>query len=251
MTVNGMATATCLILVTVETFDTQIRYGCRRFFVLTFNAGPCFTSHMEPQTWPSAVIHQSSQCCCLPYLQSSKKPKSSWCCNVRCFSRLPNSMYSTSQHFQLVYFCRFATFSKARHAVIYGVGSLDDRITPNVQKHVGACEAGLQKTVVSTCNSCTSMIRFLCSDKYVNTKLLAPLDLLSNALALQNGGGLAGAQPPPFEKHGQRSEQTGFLQTLNKVVFLHRACITKQRGVGRAATPHLPNMDEDQNSISS
>ena len=30
-----------------------------------------------------------------------------------------------AQHFQLVYFCRFATFSKARHAVIYSVGSLD------------------------------------------------------------------------------------------------------------------------------
>ena len=82
-------------------------------------------------------------------------------------------MYSTSQHFQLVYFSRFATFSKARHAVIYGVGSLDDRSTPSVQKHVGTCEAGLQKTVVRTYNSCTSMIRLLCLDKYVNTKLLA------------------------------------------------------------------------------
>ena len=54
-------------------------------------------------------------------------------------------MYSTSQHFELVYFCRFATVSKARHAVIYGVGSLADRSTPNVQKHVGACGAGLPK----------------------------------------------------------------------------------------------------------
>ena len=41
------------------------------------------------------------------------------------FSRIPNAMYSSSQHFQLVYFCRFATFSKARHAVLYSVGSID------------------------------------------------------------------------------------------------------------------------------
>ena len=50
MTVTGMATATRLIPVTIETFDRQIRYGCRRFFVLTFNAGPCFTSQMEPRS---------------------------------------------------------------------------------------------------------------------------------------------------------------------------------------------------------
>ena len=77
---------------------------------------------------------------------------------------------------------------------MYGVGSLDDRSTPNIQRHVGACEAGLQKLVVRTCSSCTSMIIFLCLDKYVKRKLLAHLDLLSNALALQNAGG--GGSPP-------------------------------------------------------
>ena len=68
MTDTGMATATRLIPVTVDTFDTQIRYRCRRFFVLTLHAGPCFISQTDPQTWPNAVIHQSSQWCCSPYL---------------------------------------------------------------------------------------------------------------------------------------------------------------------------------------
>ena len=134
-------------------------------------------------------------------------------------------MYSTSQHFQLVYFCRFATFSKARHAAIYGVGSLDDTSTSNVQKHVGACEGGLPKTV-RTCSSCTSMIRFLCLHKYVNTKLVAHLDLLSNALASQTGA-------PPFEKHGQRSEHTSFLQLLN-MFFCILLAVRNSGGLGGA-----------------
>ena len=62
------------------------------------------------------------------------------------------------------------------------------------------------------------MIRFRCLDNYVNTKLLAHLDLLSNAIALQNGGGVGGAQRPPFEKHGQRSEHTSFL-TVDRLFF--------------------------------
>ena len=62
-------------------------------------------------------------------------------------------------------------------------------------------------------------------DKYVNTKLLAHLDLLSNALALQNDGGWRG-RSAPFEKHGQRSDHTSFL-TVDRLFFVHRACITK------------------------
>ena len=84
-------------------------------------------------------------------------------------------------------------FSKARHTAIYGVGSLDDRSTSGVQKHVEACEDGRQKTVVRTYSSCTSMRRILFLDEYVNTK--------------------------SFEKHGQRSEHTGFLQPLNMLLF--------------------------------
>ena len=68
MTVTKMATATRLIPVTVDTFDTPQRYGCRRFVLLTLNAGPCFTSQLESQTWLNAVIYQSSQRCCLLYL---------------------------------------------------------------------------------------------------------------------------------------------------------------------------------------
>ena len=64
---------------------------------------------------------------------------------------------------------------KISNCVSYGVGSLDDRSSPSVQKHVGFYEVGLQKTVVGTCSSCTIMIPFLCLDKYVNTKLLAYL----------------------------------------------------------------------------
>ena len=88
--------------------------------------------------------------------------------------------------FQLVYFCRSATFSRARHAVTDGVGSLDDRGTPNVLR------GWASKAVVKTCSYCTSMIGFRCLDDYVNTKLLAHLGLLSNALALRNGGGAGG-----------------------------------------------------------
>ena len=144
------------------------------------------------------------------------------------FSRVPNAMYASSQHFQLVYCCRFAIFSKARHALMCSVAS---------------------KNVVRTCSSCTSMIRFRCLHKYVNTKFLADLDVLSNALALQMAGGLRGRSPPPFEKHGQRSEHTGFLTVHRLFCFAQGACITKKRGGwGGRGPPNLQNMDEDQNT---
>ena len=95
-----------------------------------------------------------------------------------------------SQHFQLVYFCRFATSSKARHAVIYSVGSLDVLQT---YKACRSLRSWASKNVVRTCSSCASLIRFRCLDKYVN---IADLGLLSNALALQMAGGLRGRSPP-------------------------------------------------------
>ena len=149
------------------------------------------------------------------------------------FSRIPNAMHSSSQHFQLVYFCRFATFSKARHAVIYSVGSLDVLQT---YKACRSLRSWASQNVVRTCNSCTRLIRFRCLDKYVNTKFLADLDLLSNALALQMAGGVRGAQlPPPFEKHGQRSEHTGFLTGL--VLFCIVFALRTSGGVGGGRSP--------------
>ena len=162
------------------------------------------------------------------------------------FSRIPNAMHSSTQHFQLVYFRRFATFSKARHAVIYSVGSLDVLQT---YKACRSLRSWASTNVVRTCNSCTSLIRFRCLDKYVNTEFLADLDLLSNALALQMAGGVRGAQlpPPQFEKHGQRSEHTGFLTGL--VLFCIVLALRNSGGVGGgAARPNLQNMDEDQNT---
>ena len=143
-------------------------------------------------------------------------------------------MYSSSQHFQLVYFCPFATFSKARHAVIYSVGSLD------VLQTYEACRSlrsWASKNVVRTCSSCTSMIRFRCLDKYVSTKFLADLDLLSDALALQMASALRGAQPPPFEKHGQRSQHIGFL-TVHRL-FCFESCLHYEiaGGFGGGAQP--------------
>ena len=132
-------------------------------------------------------------------------------------SRIPNAMYSSSQHFQLVYFCRFATFSKARHAVTYSVGSLDVLQT---YKACRSLRSWASKKVVRTCSSCTSMLRFRCLDKYVKTKFLA---YLSNALALQMAGGLRRVQPHPFEKHGQRSEHIGFL-TVHRL-FCFASCL--------------------------
>ena len=123
------------------------------------------------------------------------------------FSRIPNAMYSSSQHFQLVYFCRLATFSKARHAVIYSVGSLDVLQT---YKACRSLRSWTSTNVVRTCSSCTSMFGQI---------FRADLDLLSNALALQMAGWLRGAQPPPFEKHGQRSEHTGFLTVHSLLCF--------------------------------
>ena len=115
-------------------------------------------------------------------------------------------------------------------------------------KHVGACEAGLQQMLGRTCSSCTSMIRFRCLDKYVNTKLLVHMDLLSNALALQMAGELRGAQPPPpFDKHGQRSEHTTFLTVHRSFCFA--SCLLPEIAGGWGGNPpHLQNMDEDQNT---
>ena len=64
------------------------------------------------------------------------------------------------------------------------------------------------KNVVRTCSSCKSMIRFPYLDKYVNTKFLANLDLLSNALALQMAGGLRGRSPPPHLKSMDKDQNT-------------------------------------------
>ena len=61
------------------------------------------------------------------------------------------------------------------------------------------------------------------------------------------GGGAGGAAPPPFEKHGQRSEHTGFLTGL--VLFCIVFALRNSGGVGGgAAPPNLQNMDEDQNT---
>ena len=94
VTVTGMATATHLIPVTVRRLtDTQKRYWCRHFFVLTLNAGSCFTSQMEPQTWPNAVVQQSSQWCCLPYI-----------CNLPRGSNLADvAIFVASHEFQVKY----------------------------------------------------------------------------------------------------------------------------------------------------
>ena len=46
---------------------------------------------------------------------------------------------------------------------------------------------------------------------------------VENALALQMARGLRGAQPPPFEKHGQRSEHTGFLTVHS--LFCFASCL--------------------------
>ena len=162
------------------------------------------------------------------------------------FSRIPNAMYSSSQHFQLVYLWPVATFSKARHAVIYSVGSLDVLQT---YKACRSLRSWASKNVVRTCSSCTSMIRFRCLDKYVSTKFLADLDLLSDALALQMARGLRGAQPPPVEKHGQRSEHIDFL-TVHRL-FCFESCLHYEiaGGLGGAQTPPIcKNMDEDQNT---
>ena len=40
---------------------------------------------------------------------------------------------------------------------------------------------------------------------------------------ITNGGGLRGGQPPPFQKHGQRSEHTGFL-TVHRL-FCFASCL--------------------------
>ena len=88
-----------------------------------------------------------------------------------------------------------------------------------------------------TCSSCTSMIRFRCLDKYVSTKFLADLDLLSDALALQMARGLRGAHPPPFEKHGQRSEHIGFL--TGHRLFCFESCLHYETAGGLGgAQPH-------------
>ena len=126
--------------------------------------------------------------------------------------------------------------SKTRHAVIYSVGSLDVLQT---YKACRSLRSWASKNVVRTCSSCTSMIRFRCLDNYVNTKFLADLDLLSNALALQMAGGLRGAQPPPFEKHGQRSEHTGFLTVHN--LFCFASCLRYEiaGGLGGRSPPEF------------
>ena len=65
---------------------------------------------------------------------------------MQCTQPVNNSNWCT--------FAVFATFPKVRNVVIYGVGNLsrnaNDKSTPNAQKHVGACEAGLHKAVART-----------------------------------------------------------------------------------------------------
>ena len=82
------------------------------------------------------------------------------------------------------------------------------------------------KNVVRTCSSCTSMIRFRRLDKYVNTKFLADLDLLSNALALQMAGGLRGRSPPHLKSMDKDQNTLASLPFIGCFV-LQGACITK------------------------
>ena len=105
------------------------------------------------------------------------------------FSRIPNAMYSSSQHFQLVYFCRFATFSKARHAVIYSVGSLDVLQT---YKACRSLRSWASKNEVRTCSSCTSMLRFRC----LNMSKQSFLQTGATHLHYKWRGVAGGAAPP-------------------------------------------------------
>ena len=70
-------------------------------------------------------------------------------------------------------------------------------------------------------------------------EVLADLDLLSDALALQMARGLRGAQPSPFEKHGQRSEHIGFL-TVHRL-FCFEACLHYETagGLGGVQPPPI------------
>ena len=155
-------------------------------------------------------------------------------------------MYSTSQHFRLVYFGRFATFSKARHAVIYGVGSLDDRRTPNVQK---ACRS-LRRWASQNGENFQFLYKYdkiSLSGQICQHKASCTPGFVEQRTCITNwgGGGLGGAHPPPFEKHGQRSEHTSFLQLLN--MFFGILLAVAGGWAGRSP-PLFQNMDEDQNT---
>ena len=127
-------------------------------------------------------------------------------------------------------------FQNSTGFFFYSVGSRD---VLQAYKACRSLRSWASKNLVRTCSSCTSMIRFRCLDKYVNTKFLADLDLLINALALQMAGGLWGAQPPPSEKHGQTSEHTGFLTVHN--LFCFASCLHYEiaGGLGGAQPPAI------------
>ena len=120
-------------------------------------------------------------------------------------------MYATSQHFQLVYFSSFAIFQSSTYCY-YGVGSLDDR---SIQAY---------KSMYISLRSWASKnggenIQFLY--KYDTISLFGQIcQRKAPCTPVRNGAGLLGAQPPPFEKHGQGSEHTGFLQPLNIYIYI-------------------------------
>ena len=108
-------------------------------------------------------------------------------------------MYSTAQNFQLVYFCRFATFSKARDAVIYGVGSLDDRSTPNVPRSWASKSGGQNMQFVYKFDK-ISLLGQVCQHAASCTP-----GFVEQRVHYKMAGGLGGAQRPlrPFEKHSR------------------------------------------------
>ena len=65
---------------------------------------------------------------------------------------------------------------------------------------------------------------------------------------ITNGGGVGGGAAPPFEKHGQRSEHTGFLTVHRLCCFASCLHYEIAGGLGRRSPPNLLNMEEDQNT---
>ena len=144
-------------------------------------------------------------------------------------------MYSSSQHFQLVYFCRFATFSKDRHAVMYSVGSLDVSQTYKACRSLRswASKNGSENMQFLYKYDKISLFGQICQHEASCTP-----GLVEQRTCITNGEarGLRGAQPPAFEKHGQRSEHTSFLTVHS--LFCFASCLHYEiRGGGGRQPP--------------
>ena len=141
MTVTWMVTPTHLILVTVDTFDTPTRCQNPKTMIVTWMVTPTRLILATVDTLDT-LTYQRSQSCDLPYLIL---PIGARVADAEIFVASKNSKRHS------LHLPTLPTAALLVEMPLFTVSAAFQEVqvsrTPNIQKHVGACESGFQKEV--------------------------------------------------------------------------------------------------------